>query len=161
MLAVSAFAASSIGTAGCAVSEAVSEAGRVPSDVTVLRSVIAAKAAMIARYQAVTAAHPQLRPGLGPLLGDHRAHLAELQSRLVEPKRPAVPASASPSPASPSAPTTAPSSTGAAVAALVSAERAAAAQHAAELRPVAPSLAQLFGSIAACEATHVIALTAL
>ena len=157
MLTASALAAASLGTAGCATLDAASAAARVPPDVTVLRAAIAAKAAMIARYTATAAAYPRLRPGLGPLLGDHHAHLAELQHRLVEPAHPAPglgPPSARPA-------TPVPSSEGAAVAALVSAERAAAAQHVAQLRSATPSLAQLFASIAACEATHVTALGTL
>jgi hypothetical protein len=130
----------------------------VPPDVTVLRAVIAAKTAMIARYTATAAAHPRLRPGLQPLLGDHQAHLAELQHRLVEPAHPAV---AAPSPPARPGAAPVPATEGAAIAALLSAERAAAAQHVAQLRSVPPSLAQLFASIAACEATHVTALGAL
>lgn len=156
-LAASALAAASLGTAGCATLHAASAAARVPGDVTVLRSAIAAKSAMIARYTATAAAYPQLRPALGPLLGDHQAHLAELRHRLVEPPHPA-PGLGPPS-AQPEGPV--PSGQGAAVAALASAERSAAAEHVAQLRSAAPSLAQLFASIAACEATHVTALAAL
>jgi hypothetical protein len=157
VLTASALAAATLGPAGCATLNAESAAARVPQDVTVLRSVIAGKAAMVARYTATAAAYSRLRPGLAPLLRDHQAHLAELQHRLVEPSHPASP-SAGPG-AQPRAPV--PSGEGAAVAALASAERAAAAQHVAQLRSVTPSLAQLFASIAACEATHVTTLAAL
>lgn len=148
VLAASALAAASLGTAGCATLDAAAAAARVPANVTVLRAVIAAKTTMIARYAATAAAHPRLRASLQPLLGDHQAHLDELQQRLGEPG--ASPAAAP-----------APAAEGAAVAALVSAERAAAARHVTLLRSVPPALAQLFASIAACEATHVTALGTL
>ena len=159
MLTASALAAASLGTAGCATLNAASAAARVPPDVTLLHAVITAKTTMIGRYMATAAAHPQLRAGLGPLLGDHQAHLAELQHRLVEPPHPA-PGLGPPKPAASAAPPV-PSGAGAAVAALASAERAASAQHVAQLRSVTASLAQLLASIAACEATHVTALAAL
>lgn len=163
VLTASALAAASLGTAGCATLNAASAAARVPPDVTVLRAAIAAKAAMIARYTATAAAYPRLRPGLDPLLGDHQAHLAELQHRLVVPaaSSPAHPAATPPAQPGTRPVAPVPPGEGAAVAALASAERAAAAQHVAQLRSVPPSLAQLFASIAACEAAHVAVLGAL
>lgn len=162
MLAASTLAAASLGTAGCATLNAASAAARVSPDVTTLRAAIAAETAMIARYTATAAARPGLRSGLGPLLGDHQAHLAELQHRLVVPPNPAVPTAAAPSarPGTEPAPQV-PAGDAAAVSALISAERAAAARLVAELRSVTPSFAQLLASIAACEATHATALEAL
>ena len=161
MLSASALAAASLGTAGCATLNAASAAARVPPDVTLLRAVITAKIAMVGRYTATAAAYPQLRPGLGPLLGDHQAHLAELRRRLTEPEHPAPGLGPPASKPGASAGRPVPSGAGAAVAALVSAERAASAEHVAQLRSVTASLAQLLASIAACEATHVTALAAL
>lgn len=161
VLSASALAAASLATAGCATFNAATAAARVPPDVTVLRAVTVAKIDMIARYTAAISAYPRLRPGLGPLLADHQAHLAELRRRLMEPPHPApglsLPA-ARPG-ASPAA--AVPSGEPAAVSALAGMERAAADRHVAQLRSVTPSLAQLFASIAACEAAHVALLAAM
>jgi len=147
--------------AACGSSVAATRVGRAEPDVTVLRAAIAAKEQMIAMYEAARAAHPTLSGRLDPLISDSAAHLAELRQRLIEPARAAegttaerttgIPGGASPSPPAPGNRT-------AALAALRSAERAAAAAHVRQLRAVAPSLAQLLASIAACEATHVAAL---
>jgi len=148
--------------AACGSSVAATRVGRAEPDVTVLRAAIAAKEQMIAMYEAARAAHPTLSGRLDPLISDSAAHLAELRRRLIEPARAAegttaerttgIPGGASPSPPP------APGNRTAALAALRSAERAAAAAHVRQLRAVAPSLAQLLASIAACEATHVAAL---
>jgi hypothetical protein len=160
VLAASTLAAASLGTAGCATLDAASAASRVSPDVTLLRAAIAAKTAMIARYRATAAAHPALRSGLAPLLGDHQAHLDELQHRLVQPPHPSAPASPSPRTGA-QPPPQVPAGDGAAVSALISAEQAAAATHITQLRSATPSFAQLLASIAACEATHASALAAL
>jgi len=91
------------------------------------------------------------------LLAQHREHLGQLQARLVLP-----PGSPSPSPsASPSA---SPSGSRGAVPARVTTARLRAAERASvtdllrRLVTVEPALAQLFASIAASDATHVVAL---
>jgi hypothetical protein len=153
-------------------------------DVTTLRSAIAAEQLMIARYQAVlrtvasagAGGAPALTAVLSPLLAEHRAHLAQLRSRLIVPPggaaaaaasasaaagRPASAAAGRPaSPAAPSQPARVPTAPAAALAFLAAAERNAAAAVALRLRAAPGSLAQLYASIAASEATHVPVLQA-
>ncbi|HTX81763.1 MAG TPA: hypothetical protein VME44_06260 [Streptosporangiaceae bacterium] len=149
-----------------------------PADVRTLQSAIAAEEAMIARY---AAALKQLAPGstsyrtidVAPyasaraVQAEHMAHLAQLKSRLIEP--PGIRPSTYAPPANPSAtsrPTSTPSpsatssSTGATgprgvLGELELAEQNASDRLIAELGELPPSLAQLFASIAASEATHV------
>ena len=83
---------------------------------------------------------------------EHLAHLAQLKSRLIEP------AGARPSPVSPPGhPALTPGATNAraVLGELETAERAASDRLIGELGGLPPSLAQLFASIAASEATHV------
>src|SRR5262249_43177812 len=67
-------------------------------DVTVVRDAIAGETLMISRYHAVLAAAPALTGSLGPLLDQHREHLARLRARLIEPSAGSQPGH-SPSPA--------------------------------------------------------------
>jgi hypothetical protein len=99
--------------------------------------------ALLARYEAVIAAQPDLADRLGPLRDDHRAHVQALARELGFP---------SPAPAASGA--TQPPADGG-VAALQAAEKeAAAAAYTACL--TAPSYhAALLGSIAACRSSHV------
>ena len=87
----------------------------------------------------------------------HDDHLAQLRGRLIIP--PHVTATPPPSPSP--APTSRPASTRAAIALLADAERGAAAAQLGRLGTATPSLAQLLASIAASEATHAVALSAL
>jgi hypothetical protein len=133
-----------------------------PADVETLRSAIEHEAVLVASYAALTAAAPggqagaagaagaaaggRMAAALAVVLGDHRQHLAQLKSRLVEP---AGRSSASPG-QSPSR-----GSTIRTAAQLEQAEQAASDRLIAELAGLPPTLAQLFASIAASEATHV------
>jgi Ferritin-like domain len=149
-----------------------------PADVRTLQSAIAAEEAMIARY---AAALKQLAPdsvqyrdlagemaaytSARAVQAEHVAHLAQLKSRLIEP--PGTRPSAHPPPANPTAtpsPTPSPSTTSSSPTAtgergvlgeLELAEQDASDRLIAELGGLPPSLAQLFASIAASEATHV------
>lgn len=132
--------------------------------VAILREAIAAKQETIALYNAVRAAHPRLAPRLDPLIRDNAAHVAELKRRLIEPAHRArsglsrqqeAPANRQ---RPQNGPLPVPRRRAAALATLRSAERTAARVHVEQLRGVTPSLAQLLASIAACEATHVVAL---
>jgi len=141
-----------LATAGCRSSEVFAGpdplAGRpAPSpDVITLQAVIAAEQAMITLYQA--AVDSNLRAGLVEgLLAQHRQHLGQLQARLV------VPAGQ----ASPSAAPTAVASH-VTIARLQAAERTSATDLVRRLSTAAPALAQLFASIAASDATHLVAL---
>ena len=116
---------------------------------------------MIAHYGAVLrTAHGRggpaasLTAALEPLLAEHRAHLAQLRSRLIIPAGGS--ASASPSPSGrPAGAQPVPTAPAAAVAFLKNAEQAAATALLARLVTAPSSLAQLFASISASEATHV------
>jgi hypothetical protein len=126
-------------------------------DVTTLREAIAAEQLMVDRYTAVLRnAGGTLATALQPLLDEHRAHLAQLRSRLAVPpgSRYRLPA--------PSARASAavPAAASADIAFLRSAEQAAAAAMLGRVRRAPGSLAQLFASISASEATHVPALDA-
>ena len=158
--------------AGCRSSEVFAGpdplAGRptLSPDVITLQAVIAAEQAMIALYQVAVRGDP--RPtgrarGLEGLLAQHRQHLGQLVTRLILP--PGEPSasfspSTSPSAAPITGPTTGPS-TGpgrVTIAQLRAAERASATNLVRRLVTVPPDLAQLFASIAASDATHVVAL---
>jgi hypothetical protein len=136
-----------------------------PAAVRALEAAITAEAAMIARY---AAALKQLTAGgftaASAVQADHIAHLAQLRSRLVEPP------GARPSPVNPphGTPSAGPGAAGAAgttgatgvtgtravLGELEIAEQGASDRLIGELAGLPPSLAQLFASIAASEATH-------
>ena len=133
--------------------------GHPPSpapDVGLLRAAIAAEELMIARYDAVLRGGGSLTAALDPLLAEHRAHLTQLRSRLIVPA-----GSASPSPSvRPQGTPSPPAGPAAAVAYLRDAEQGAAAGLLGWLPHAPASLAQLFASISASEATHVPVLDA-
>lgn len=126
-------------------------------DVTVLRGAIAAEQLMITRYTTVLhqagagGSAGSLAGALEPLLAEHRAHLAQLRSRLI------VPAGSKASPATPHErpPAPVPPGVSASVAFLRTAEQDAATTMLERLHGASSSLAQLFASIGASEATHV------
>jgi hypothetical protein len=144
-----------LATAGCRSSQVFAGpdplAGRpaLSPDVVTLQQVIAAEQTMITLYQAAVAGNPGER-GLEGLLAQHRQHLRRLRAMLV------VPAGMSPS-VSPTA-SSAPAPGRVTTARLRAAERASAADLVRRLVTVPPSLAQLLASVAACHATHVVAL---
>jgi hypothetical protein len=138
-------------------------------DIVALRAAISAEAAMVAKYEAalrrIRREFPagKVPPGGVTLLSaiatvhfEHAAHLARLKLRLVQPvgsaPAPSTSASQSPSPG-PTAPSA--GSVAAQVTALAVAEQAASDRLIGQLGGLPPSLAQLFASIAASEATHV------
>jgi hypothetical protein len=140
-------------TAGCRSSDAFAGpdplAGRpaLSPDVITLQEVIMAERAMIALYQAAVNGGTRPERTLEGLLAQHRQHLGRLQARLVLPPGWG---SASPSPSPAPARVT--------IAQLRTAERASATDLVRRLVSVPPALAQLLASIAACDATHVVAL---
>jgi hypothetical protein len=141
---------------GCGV-DVLASPPRAAPDVDQLRSAIAAEQVMVERYDAVLAgATGAVAAALRPLLAEHQAHLVQLRSRLVVPA-----GSRSPSPGPRAGRVTVPSGPGAAVAFLRDAEQAAAAALLGRLPQVPASLAQLFASISASEATHVPVLDAV
>jgi hypothetical protein len=126
-------------------------------DVAVVRDAIDGETLMISRYHAVLAAVPALAGPLGPLLDQHREHLARLRARLIEPPAGSQPGH-SPSPAASPRAAQAPGTPAAARAYLRQAEQAAASALLAKLTAAPPALAQLLASIAASEATHALLL---
>jgi hypothetical protein len=130
-----------------------------PVDVVMLQAAIAAENVMVERYRAALSgaagSAAALGPLLRPLLAEHVAHLAQLRSRLVVP--PGSAASVSPSPPGghrPPVPTV-PAAPASAMAFLRNAEQAAATAMLNRVLRAPASLAQLFASISASEATHV------
>jgi hypothetical protein len=135
-----------------------------PADVDALRSAIEHETALIASYSAVIASGRSAAAGgpassagaagsgrmgkaLAAVLADHRQHLAQLRSRLIEPA--ARGGSATPSGAA------SPHGVILTVAELEQAELTASDRLISQLPGLPPTLAQLFASIAASEATHV------
>jgi hypothetical protein len=127
-----------------------------PSDVVQLQAAIAAEELMVARYAAVLgqahswpAAAARVLPSLQ---AEHQAHLAQLRSRLVVPAgsaaSPSPPGHAAAGPAVPAGPA-------AAIAFLAGAEHASTTAMLGRLMHAPASLAQLYASISASEATHV------
>ena len=156
MLAASAAALPALlATAGCRSSDVFAGpdplAGRpaLSPDVITLQEVITAEQAMIALYQAAVNTRPAR--ALEGMLAHHRQHLAALQARLV---LPAGWGSASPSPSA----SRSPAAARVTIAQLRAAERVSATDLVRRLVSVPPALAQLFASIAASDATHVVAL---
>ena len=142
-----------LATAGCRSSDVFAGpdplAGRpaLSPDVITLQEVITAERAMIALYQAAVNTQPART--LEGMLAQHRQHLAQLQARLVLP-------AASPTPSASASGSAAPARV--TIAQLRAAERASATDLVRRLATVPPALAQLFASIAASDATHVVAL---
>jgi hypothetical protein len=128
----------------------------VPNIVT-LRSAIAAEQLMVARYTAMLSLlqsqqDAALAAAIRSVQADHGAHLVQLKSRLIVPAGSALALSPSPTP---SASVGLTGGVSADVAVLEQAEQAASDRLIGQLAVLPPSLAQLFASIAASEATHV------
>ena len=140
-----------------------------PRDIVALRAAISAEALMVTRYAAALGrVRRELQPTIPPagvtllsamaaVHAEHAEHLAQLRLRLIQPagSAPAPRPSLTQSPA-PAPPTGSPDDAVAAeVNALAAAEQAASDRLIGQLGGLPPSLAQLFASIAASEATHV------
>jgi hypothetical protein len=145
--------------AGCKGVQALGKPPPPPGDVRALRAAISAEQLMVARYQAaltVAVGSPAVHTALGSVLAEHSQHLDQLASRLIEPST-----SGSASPGRRGRPGSLPSGLPATVRLLEGSELAASDRLLAGLLAVPPSLAQLFASIAASEATHVPLLRSL
>jgi hypothetical protein len=148
---------------GCAGPDVLATPPKAAPDVAVLRSAIAAEQVMAGRY--TTALSHARAPGSGwpaaliaalePLLAEHQDHLAQLRSRLVVPPGSHGAAAAPPVARAGAGSRQVPAAPRAAAAFLRDAEQSAAAALADGLLRVPGSLAQLFASISASEATHV------
>ena len=154
-----------LGAAGCRSSDVFTGpdplAGRPPlgHDVLTLQAVIAAEENMIDLYQLAISGdsgkHRAARARtLRALLAQHEQHLARLKARLIVP--PGM--SASPSPSPDGSGSAFLSGGPVSMAQLRAAERASAANLVRRLATAPPALAQLLASIAASDATHVMAL---
>jgi hypothetical protein len=136
-------------------------------DIMALRVAISAEELMVARYAAaltqlrhqyptrVPAADLALRLAFSAVHSEHAAHLTQLKSRLVEPAGGAPTSSLSAGPAPTPGLTGPTGGMTAEVTVLAAAEQAASDRLIGQLGGLPPSLAQLFASIAASEATHV------
>ncbi|MET9878410.1 hypothetical protein ABZZ36_27830 [Actinacidiphila glaucinigra] len=116
-------------------------------------------AALLARYDATLAAHPDLGTRLRPLRAEVAGHAEAFATtgRAASPS--AAPSSSPPSlSASPSVPPSVPARAGDALSALAAAERTLADARAAALLDAPPELARLLASVAACGAGHVLLL---
>jgi hypothetical protein len=127
------------------------------ADVRGLLDAVAGEQDLVWTYKKTMAAYSPLAPALAPLLAEHQAHLTQLRARVIEPPGKTIP-SAAPSVAA--ARTAVPGTREAAIAGLRAAEQAASTAQLRRLAVASPSLAQLYASIAASEATHVTALSA-
>jgi hypothetical protein len=121
------------------------------ADVQALLRAVTAEQNLISLYKRTMAIYSVLAPALTALLTEHQAHLAQLRARIIEPPGKAVPSRVTSKPAIPD-------TTAAALARLRTAEQAACTAQLRRLAGASPSLAQLYASIAASEATHVTAL---
>jgi hypothetical protein len=120
-------------------------------DIRTLRAAISAEEVMVATYDAALrqpGAEPAERTALTGVLAEHPQHLAQLRSRLVEPA--GAPAPRTGHVRAPALPT----GMNATLGFLQSTELAASNRLLADLPVLPPSLAQLFASISASEATH-------
>jgi len=124
----------------------------VPDQTTMLLHAVTAEQNLIWLYDRAIAAYPEL--ALSPLRSEHREHLAELRARVVEPPGKKVPDTVTAKPAIGA-------TRAAALARLRAAEQNAVRVLLSRLGGASPSLAQLYASVAASEATHVTALAAL
>jgi hypothetical protein len=133
------------------------------TDQLVARRVAAAEQALLAAYDAVAVAHPELAGRLAPFRADHAAHL----QGLVPGATPSTTTSATTAPSSTAPSSTAPSSTASAgpplssppastaiLHQLADLERSAAAARLGDVATTSGSLARLIASIGGCEAAH-------
>ena len=123
----------------------------VSADVHTLMSAILAEDNLVYLYAKTIGAHSGLAGELSPLLAEHRAHLSQLEARIIVPKGRSLRVH-------PTARPPVPATTQAALAQLVAAERAAITAQLKRLTGAPASQAQLYASIAACEATHITVL---
>jgi len=141
--------------AGCKGVGALGTPPEPGPDVAVLRGAIGTEQALIARYRSAMAGSPALSGTLGPLLAQHREHLARLTSMLIEPAGHGASPDTTPSAAGTAATGSGPAAT---LAALEAAEAGAARSLDSRLILAPPALAQLMASIAASEASHALLL---
>jgi hypothetical protein len=131
----------------CKGAAVLSAPSSVSPQTQMLLHAVTAEQNLIWIYDEVIATYSGLAATLGPLRSEHEAHLAQLRALVIEPPGVQVPGTVT---ARPALGTT----QDAALAQLRSAELAAVETLMSRLNGASPSLAQLYASIAACEATH-------
>jgi hypothetical protein len=152
--------------AGCRGTQALGTPPRPSAAVRHLRAAIAAEQVMVVSYQRVLAmladgraadgSGPAARATLAGLLAEHQDHLRQLRSRLA----PGSPRAAGSGPLPSPSVTGLPAAPRLAISYLGRAEQAASDRLLSQVLLIPPSLAQLFASISASEATHVPVLAA-
>jgi hypothetical protein len=125
----------------------------VSAQTQMLLHTVTAEQNLIWIYDEAIAAYSDLAPVLAPLRAEHEAHLVQLRARVIEPPGKQVPDTVTARPALGA-------TRDAAAAQLLGAEQAAVRTLMSRLNGASPSLAQLYASIAASEATHVSVLSA-
>ncbi|MFF9866745.1 hypothetical protein ACF1G0_15210 [Streptomyces sp. NPDC013953] len=182
LLATGALATAGLWAAGCSSGEGAgtprtaSAAERAAREEARLRRrSVAVSAALLARYDAVLAAHPSLGVRLFPLraaVAAHTAALGEDGTGATASPGPdsgaAAPGAVTPSPGAPAAPASSPAAAadpvpqdpGAALAGLATAARKASDAHTAALADAPPEYARLLASVGAATAAQAYLLTA-
>jgi hypothetical protein len=138
---------------GCRGPAVLSAPPTVSAPTQSLLSAATAELNLIWIYNKAMSAYSGLAPALAPLRAEHEAHLAQLRGRVIEPPGKRAPDTVTARPA-------VGATSAAALAQLRGAEQAAVASLMGRLDGASPSLAQLYASIAASEATHVSVLNA-
>lgn len=137
---------------GCKGPAGLSAPPAVSPQTRMLLHAVTAEQNLIWIYNQALAAYSGLAPALAPLRAEHEAHLAQLRGRVIEPPGETVPGPVTARPALGT-------SRAAVLAQLQAAEQAAVKTLMSRLGGASPSLAQLYASIAASEATHASALS--
>ncbi len=140
-----------LAVSGCKGPAVLSGPPPLSNQTTMLLHAVTAEQNLIWIYDKAIAAYSGLAPTLTPLLADHRAHLAQLSNRVIEPPGKTVPDTVTARPALGA-------TQAAALTQLRTAEQAAVKTLLSRLGGASPSLAQLYASIAASESTHVTVL---
>jgi hypothetical protein len=138
---------------GCNGPAVLSAPSAVSPQTQMLLQAVTAEQNLIWIYNKAITTYSGLAPTLAPLRAEHEAHLAQLRGRVIEPPGKQVPDTLTSRPALGA-------TRGAVVAQLRAAEQAAVTTLMSRLAGASPSLAQLYASIAASEATHVSVLSA-
>jgi hypothetical protein len=140
-----------LAVSACAGPDPLDEPPPLAADVRTLMSAILTEDTLVYLYAKTINVHSALAGELSPLLAEHRAHLSQLQARIIVPTGRTLRVH-------PTARPQIPATTQAALAQILAAERAAITAQLKRLQGAPASQAQLYGSIAACEATHITVL---
>jgi hypothetical protein len=137
--------------AACTSKRQATPAPPVNPDDALRAAALVRERTLVAAYRDALAGVPTLQGKLGPLLADHETHLAALGEASAT-------ASSTVAPSTPVASRVTPTTAAAALAKLRSLEHTAAAAHATAAITASRRLAATLASLAACEASHRVAL---